>query len=134
MPKTKKTSMACITAGLLLSVVVSMILAACAATLILKEYMGIEKTDYMVMAVQYISVAVGAVAASKMSMKAHAVISGIVMAIYLFILVAVNILFLQGGMSRIWSGLLASVMGWATACAICILKPSKKKYRKVLNR
>ena len=134
MVKSKGSLTVSVAIGILLALIVSIVSSGGIGLLVLKEYVSAEETKYFVIGIQYISVVLGSIVAAKTVMKAPALACGIVTLLYVFVLVAVNIIFLSGNMSGVWSGVLASSVGWITGCAICALKPRKNKYSKVRNR
>lgn len=134
MQKNKSPVAAGISIGALLSIGLSVLLSGGTALLMLDGQTGIEKMHYFTLSIQFVAIFVGAMAAMKLTGKAPALVGGISVAIYLFILLATNILFFQGDISDIWSTLLAVVLGCIFACTLCMAKPRKKKYKKIHNR
>lgn len=132
--KTKRSSMSGLGIGALLAILLSILLSGCAALLVVEGHVQVEKMHYFTLCIQYLAVLLGALTAAKLTGKAPALMCGIIAMVYIFLLLAVNILFLEGGISSIWGPLLVIGLGWASACAICISKARKVNYRKAHNR
>lgn len=134
MERKRRSVGAGIAAGILLSLVVSIFLAAGLALLVAKEYVGIEKMYYFSLAILFVAVGAGAYAAAKITTKTPALVCGIVAIAYFILLIATNALFMEDGFAGIWSGAISITLGWVCACALCISKPRKSNYKKVRNR
>lgn len=130
----QQSTVAGVLIGVLIAILLSLLMAGGVALLIVKEYTGIEKIQYFSIGIQYLFTVTGGYAATKITTKKPVVICGFVAALCIFLLFAANILLFDSSFMHVWGTLIAVVLGYVSACALCISKPKKPNYRKVHNR
>lgn len=116
--------------GFVASMVSTVLLAMVLATIISGERVGINKTQHFVPFIIFVSVIVGCIISIKVTKEKPAVVSGLVGGIYLFTLVALGVLFFDGGFHNLWMSIISVVFGIVLSCAICIRGKGSGRKRK----
>lgn len=127
--KNKSTSQS-IAIGTGISLLVSIIGAAIATSMVLNETASEGAMNIISLVIQWFASALGSLAAGKIAGEKYALIVGITSGIYLLFLAAINIMFFDGIFVNIWLSLLCVAIGAAAACALCISKQGSKQRRK----
>jgi len=129
-----RSATATVAIGVIISIGTSILLSGAAALLVINGRMKEEHIQYFAYAIQCIAAIIGAYVTGKLMKQKPAVVCGIVSGMYMLLLLAVNILLIDSGISNLLITLVAVALGWACSCALCIPRRDKRKYRKVLNR
>ncbi len=120
--------------GLAASILSLFLLGAVIATLILSEKITEENMRYFTFASLFVSSLIGCLLSCKKLASKYALAAGLSGLSFLLILVAVGILFFDGGFSNLLINSLAVLIGTAIACAICISTEGRGNRRKMLHR
>ena len=113
-----------------ISLLTALGLAAGAASLVLAEKISEGSMVFAALGILFISGLIGSIVAAKLIGRMPAIVCGIVILVYFLILLGTNILFFDGAMAGIGSGLLAMIPAYGAACLISLQKGRKKVTRK----
>lgn len=120
--------------GVLVALAIMLIITLIFTTLLLEGKMAESTLNHLGMATNIISSLIGCVITGKLVKEKLAIRIGIGAAIYFVSLLAVNLLLLEGGLQNCWKGLLSVVIGYISACAICIRKGKPRGFKKFAYR
>lgn len=120
--------------GAIAAILLSLILAATVALMILNETVGEDALQYFTFAILVLSVFTGALTANKLVMRKYALVTAAVAAAYLVVLISVALLCFDGVLTGVLLGVLAVGVGGIASCAVCIRMNSKDKKRKYRPR
>lgn len=120
--------------GVLLSVVISLLLAMGTSGLITKEKLSEGGVHYFALIITLISGMVGGLVAGKVVGSKYAVVTGLTGLAYLLVLISVGILFFDGGFNMLWTSTVAIAVGVAVSCVLCITGTRGRGRRKRLTR
>lgn len=120
--------------GVLISIVISILFSSVVALLVVNGRISAEYMQYFAYGIQLFAVILGAYIAGKLIKQKAAVVCGIVSGTYMLLLLAVNILLVDSGISNLSITLIAVVLGWGCSCALCMKRRERRKYKKVRNR
>ena len=120
--------------GVLLSVMVSLLLAVGTAGLIINEKLSEGRIHYCALIITLISGTVGGFVAGKVVGSKYAVVTGLTGLVYWLVLIAVGILFFDGGFNMLWTSTAAIAVGVAASCVLCITGTRGRGKRKRLAR
>ena len=105
--------------GVACIVLVALLITIVFAVFITNEYLDITKEDFLAVITQFISVFLGTFVAGKITQEKKLMICGAVTATCMLAYTSIGILFFDGIGSGLVSGLIATVLGFACAFALC---------------
>lgn len=117
--------------GLAVSFVLSLLLSAIAAWAVSNGKLQENAIGTVIWPIQFLATAIGCLIATLLMGSMPAVVSGVCGGAYALMLIAVNILFLDGSMEGIGSGVLSVLCG---ICIPIILRLRNKKGRRRARR
>lgn len=115
--------------GVVLTISVTILLSAAAATLVLSGFLDETKLKLAAYSIMFLSVFSGATISSRKTDAHIAIVDAAITAIYMFLLVAINIVVFSGSFSHLWIGL-AVVLTAATTSMLFSAKGIKHKTRR----
>ncbi len=116
--------------GVSISLLLSIVLAMLLAVLVVSERFSENSIKYAVPVITMIGTMIGSMVAGKKHNEKLAILAAAVGGIYLFLLVAVGVLFFDGGFHNLGLRLLSTAVGCVCSCAICIRGKGSGKKRK----
>lgn len=132
--KDEKSMTSGVAIGVLLSVMSSLLLAVGTAGLITNEKLSEGGIHYFALLITLISGMVGGLVAGKIVGSKYAVVTGLTGLVYLLVLIAVGILFFDGGFNMLWTSTAAIAVGAAASCVLCITGTRGRGKRKRVTR
>lgn len=120
--------------GVLISVLLSILLAAGIAMLMLSEHLKEENIQLYSFIVIFISVFTGGLSACGLAKEKYAMMSGITALVYLLLLVCASVFVFEGGLNNIWTSALVIALGYVLSCVVCIVSTGRKPHRKRTTR
>ncbi len=118
-----------ITKGSAFSIAASLLLAAIAAVLITDGKLNEDTMKFIPYAITFISLATGTILCNIRTEGKYAIINAAIALIYLFVLVASNIIFFDGEFNNLWIVLLTMVAVIVISSLISIKAHKPKKRR-----
>ena len=116
--------------GVGICVILAVISAVCAAIMIQNETIKQENMHLISVCTQVVSAFIGSFAASKLAGKKAAIISAITCGVYFLILLAANILFMDGQFSGVGEGLLCILGGGILSILPNFIKKKERKHKR----
>lgn len=116
--------------GVGVSVILAVISAVCAAIMIQNETIKQENMRLISVCTQVMSAFLGSLAASKLAGKMPAIFSAITCIVYFLLLLAANILFMDGQFSGVGEGLLCIIAGGVLSILPIFIKKKERKHKR----
>jgi len=123
-------SVSSILVGTIVPILLTIVSAGVIAIMIINETIPENASGYYSAGMQFLSCLIGFIIAGKMSEKRLAVSVGICAAVYLVVMTGIGILLLDSSFSVKWISIIAVLISYVLACAICIRKGKSKRIRK----
>jgi len=123
-----------ISMGAAVSVLLSVVLGAVLALLMINENVSVDTMEYGVFAVLLLATFTGSLVASLMTGQKYALVAIGLAAICVFAQIAGVVLFFNSSFGAVWTNILATLLGCGASCAVCISRGAKNRKRKYRSR
>lgn len=132
--KTNRSLTQAVGIGVLLSIAITLLAVCISASLIVNERCNESMIGILSNIIAGVSAFIGAFLAVKSTSDKYALISGITVSVYVFLLFAIGILFFESTFYQPWSKVLWAVVGGVFACIIALKKNGNKRSKKSYHR
>ncbi len=116
--------------GVITAAIVSLLLSVVITILLINEYIDVYPLRYYTLGITVIGSLSGCMTSGKLTKDGVAIAAGLTGATYLFLLIAIGILAFDTGFDKVWTGLIAVIVGCVISCAFCIRQKGVGKRRK----
>ena len=120
--------------GVTTALLFAFVLSALAALLIINDRIDPGRVRLLTFFTTVVSSLISGVVTGKITQSKPAISCGITVITYGLILLAVGILFFDGGLHGVWTSIAAMAIGYVGACTICISRKKRSPIRKVRSR
>ena len=131
---TGKSIAAGIGIGTMVSLVISIVLAALVTSLIAREKINENQMNIFSLGIHYAAVLAGAICAYKITYSKCVLVTGLTALVYLLFMCTTAIVVYDGISPSIWTSILAVGLSFLSACTVCISGGMKHKKRKRASR
>lgn len=127
--RTRRSNATTIMKGVLAAVIITLLLAAVITALTLNGILDESKLKLSSYGIMLLSVFIGTMVIDRNSETQLMVINAAVGAVYMFLLVAINILFFNGSFKKLWVGLIVMTAAAAVSMLLSVKRQKQKTYR-----